>query len=1001
MNSIYKDIFKAVHEGKWLSIEYKNQEDKVTKYWVGIKNIDPVHKMLIVDGLHLSQYSLCELNIYIDSIKRSYVIEGSYCEINNIMVDDIRLNPHRYKNVFQNTANFKILSYLADCNKLDSTPYKCEYSLIQRFDRDCLVSENYKLNEGQFKDVVDNFQNKAVSSHTKNKLKQLCVNVMSINTKMGLYVLAFRRVNLDVRSRLLKADDEINICQEYTIDGKKQSIRQFLDADDYCLLDEFEKNQEIIKDKITSSNPQIAGVDDMPYMIAIGMDVIIDLEHEYEAIINMYGENNATVPIKAFFGDLIKHPERRKEYPIALLNKKVNIDQLLSINTAMKYPIAYIQGPPGTGKTNTIINTITTAFFNERTVLFASYNNHPIDSVFKTFQNIKYRDKIIPFPIIRLGNNEKVAESLDFIKDIYERTKTIDIFDKTLEKNKGDKVERTKKLTKLLKEHEQILELKERKETIEKLIDTYDQFTFQTDLQGRQLHEVEKLLKSLGEVTDEEAIKLISDDEDEFLKYLYYISAKYIKKLDEPKYKDLRDIVYLKDKEHKLKLFNQYLKDEEKLRMFIRIFPVCATTCISAHKLGEPKKYFDMVIIDEASQCNTAISLVPIIRGENLMLVGDPQQLNPVILLSERDNCIMKKKYSVANEYDYINNSIYKTFLACDAVSDEILLSYHYRCHEKIIEFNNKKYYNGKLNIKSSVSSKKPLVFIDVEDNNTDIKNTSPSEAKKIVEFVEQNRDKKIGIITPFVNQKKYIDDLLHEKGIDDITCGTVHAFQGDEKDVILFSMAVTDKTTLRSYDWLKNNKELINVATSRAKEQLAVFSSGKNLDRLHGNNPNDDLYDLAEYVKTNGEYRVAEKTASSRALGVKPYTTETEEAFLQNLKFALDNVLYNRRKCTLHKEVSISHVFQDNISGIDLFYSGRFDFVVYERVLGKKEIPILAIELDGKEHMENDAVIRRDEKKKEICKKHGFELIRIENSYARRYNYIKDILINYFEKGY
>ena len=59
---------------------------------------------------------------------------------------------------------------------------------------------------------------------------------------------------------------------------------------------------------------------------------------------------------------------------------------------------------------------------------------------------------------------------------------------------------------------------------------------------------------------------------------------------------------------------------------------------MSAHKLGEPKPLFDMTIIDEASQCNTAVSLVPIIRGENLMLVGDPQQLNPVVVLDEFTN---------------------------------------------------------------------------------------------------------------------------------------------------------------------------------------------------------------------------------------------------------------------------------------------------------------------------------------------------------------------------
>ena len=69
------------------------------------------------------------------------------------------------------------------------------------------------------------------------------------------------------------------------------------------------------------------------------------------------------MPIKAFFGDLLERPRKTAAYPIALLDKRINMDQLLAIHNAMKYPVAYIQGPPGTGKTNTIINTIVTAFF--------------------------------------------------------------------------------------------------------------------------------------------------------------------------------------------------------------------------------------------------------------------------------------------------------------------------------------------------------------------------------------------------------------------------------------------------------------------------------------------------------------------------------------------------------------------------------------------------------------------------------------------------------------
>ncbi|HWR62266.1 MAG TPA: AAA domain-containing protein, partial [Clostridia bacterium] len=306
-------------------------------------------------------------------------------------------------------------------------------------------------------------------------------------------------------------------------------------------------------------------------------------------------------------------------------------------------------------------------------------------------------------------------------------------------------------------------------------------------------------------------------------------------------------------------------------------------------------------------------------------------------------------------------------------------------------------YYNGKLNIKSSSVCEQPLVYMDMEGNRADYKNTSPLEAESIIEYVKKNRDKKIGVITPFANQNRYINGLLKENGLTDVTCGTVHAFQGDEKDVILFSLAVTEQTGTGTYEWLKCNKELINVATSRAKDRLIILSSSKNLDRLHKKDGDDDIYELVEYVKTKGTSAVTGRAAASRALGVKPYSTETEEAFLRSLNFALDNILYNNRKCTVHKEVSIAHVFQENTIHNDLFYSGRFDFVVYERTFGKQEIPILAIELDGKEHVENEVVRERDRKKSEICRQHGFELIRIENSYARRYNYIKSILTDYF----
>lgn len=995
MNLVCRDIFTAIHSGKWLSIEYKNNRDEVTRYWIGIKNINPIEKSIRAVGLHLGQYTTTELKIFIESILSSSVIDGSYFDVNQALLEDIKTNPVKYESIFHKVANLKILNYLVECNKLDSLPYKTDYALINHFDGEW--RGDYKLSEKQFMEIVKNFQYSAVKKNNNYCIKCLAVNVMSINTKQGLYVLAYKKLNLDVEERILRQEKEITICTEFSIDGNKQSIRKFLDAEDYELLEDFENNVELIKDKITMTNQHINGVDDMPYMLAIGMDIILDLNEEYKAIHKMYEEDKVTIPIKAFFGELLKHTIRRKDYPITLLSKQINIDQLLAIHNGMKYPLAYIQGPPGTGKTNTIVNTIITAFFNEKTVLFTSYNNHPIDGVFSKLSKMTYKKNyVIPFPMIRLGNDEKVLEALKYIKILYNRVKDITVYEGTLDKNKDNKIERTKRLSQLLKNHEEKLELIERKETIEKLLSTNNHISLHYELEGVQLARINERLKEIGEITNEEAIKLVMDDKEQFEKYLFYTAAKYVKRLKESRYEDLMNIVNLEDDGEKVKMFNGYIKNPENLKKLQKVFPIIATTAISAHKLGEPDVYFDMVIMDEASQGNIAMSLVPILRGNNLMLVGDPQQLNPVILLDEIANIKLRQTYNITDEYDYVKNSIYKTYLASDAVSGEILLSRHYRCHKDIISFNNKKYYNNKLIIETQSREKNPLVFVNVFNNTTNYKNTAPYEAEGIVEYAKLNKDKTIGVITPFVNQKQLIDEMLKENEITNVSCGTVHAFQGDEKDVILFSLSLTDKTSKATYGWLKNNKELINVATSRAKDKLVVFGSNSDLERLHDND-SDDLYELVNYIKTQGQFKVTPRETSSRALGIKPYSTETETAFFETLNHALDNVLNTNRKCIVRKEVPISHVFQDNMGYNDLFYTGRFDFVVYEK-RQQAEVPVLAIELDGREHMDDELVKERDRKKTAICRQHRFELIRVENSYARRYQHIKSILERYFK---
>lgn len=912
MNNITRSIFRAIHEGRWLSIEYKNQQTQQTKYWVAIRGLNPRTRTLNVDGLHLGKLSVQALDhISIDRIQTAEVVDGSWCPVNQTLIDDIRDNPGRYAALFDNAANLRVLDYLAACNRLDATPYQSNYSLIHQIDADCFADykeDTLELTDDQFRELVGRFQRRVEDRHrnaARPSLPTLGLNLISIDTRQGLYVLAYRPLRLDVKKRALRA----------------------------------------------------------------------------------------------FFGEMTAKPRRRKSYPLALLNNKVNLDQLLAINNAMRYPLAYVQGPPGTGKTNTIVNTLTTAFFNERTVLFSSYNNHPIDGVVEKLQAVTYHGQTVPFPILRLGNNEKTAEALRTIDQLFEQCKKIPVPERLLDKNHADRTARAKQLTALLERYERILDLRERRETIRRLLDARGQMNFQYELQAGQLPQVDRELAAYGSIDSADALALLDRNEDELLRYLYYTSARCIRRLEEPKYNDLMSIVHSPDTDkERVTQFNKYISEPENLKKLLRVFPIVATTCISAHRLGDPEPSFDMVIMDEASQCSTAMSLVPILRGASLMLVGDPQQLSPVILLDPADNRTLRRRYGVTQEYDYIENSIYKCFLACDAVSDETLLSYHYRCSPKIIEFNNRKYYNHKLHIASRETDPTPLVYVDVPNDTTDEKNTAPQEVRRIEAYLTAHPDKQVGIITPFAKQRAAIEAMLRAKHFENAACGTVHAFQGDEKDVVIFSLALTDQTRPRTYDWLKTNKELINVATSRAREQLVILSNQAALDRLHADSTDDDIYELVQYVRKNGQSEVTEKPAASRALGIKPYSTKTEDAFLENLNHALDNAFLDGSRCTVRKEVPIAQVFEDNPGCADLFYTGRFDFVVYQRE-GRRLMPILAIELDGREHRDDPAVQRRDRKKDQICREHGFELIRVENSYARRYNYIKSILINYFRK--
>ncbi|MDE8735264.1 DNA helicase, partial [Eubacteriales bacterium DFI.9.88] len=124
------------------------------------------------------------------------------------------------------------LNYLADCSRLDSTPYRSVYALVEGLDGEGVQEGVYQLSDQQYKDIINQFQRRTIRDRQQKKprkrILQIRMNLLSVPVRKGLYVLAYRKMNFDVIRRRLIAEEEATICREFTIDGEKQSIRRFL-----------------------------------------------------------------------------------------------------------------------------------------------------------------------------------------------------------------------------------------------------------------------------------------------------------------------------------------------------------------------------------------------------------------------------------------------------------------------------------------------------------------------------------------------------------------------------------------------------------------------------------------------------------------------------------------------------------------------------------------------------------------------------------------------------
>ncbi|RDI22881.1 caspase, EACC1-associated type [Lentzea flaviverrucosa] len=263
-----------------------------------------------------------------------------------------------------------------------------------------------------------------------------------------------------------------------------------------------------------------------------------------------------------------------------------------------------------------------------------------------------------------------------------------------------------------------------------------------------------------------------------------------------------------------------------------------AVTALSARRFPMDPGLFDLVVIDEASQCLVPYVLPLLFRAKRALVIGDPLQLPPVVTVAPEVEAAARRAAKVRAAWLEERRMAFhrhSTFHACQrAMPMTFMLSEHFRCHPQIAEISNHRFYGSKLTVLTNVSQQKRMddravVWVDVKGKAERLGSGSwvnPAEAAKTRSCVEHllkmlPEDATVGVVTPFKGQEERISRWF--TGNERVRVGTVHTFQGGERDAIVLSLVAADGMRQGSIAWLERQLFLWNVAITRARSHLIV----------------------------------------------------------------------------------------------------------------------------------------------------------------------------------
>jgi len=268
--------------------------------------------------------------------------------------------------------------------------------------------------------------------------------------------------------------------------------------------------------------------------------------------------------------------------------------------------------------------------------------------------------------------------------------------------------------------------------------------------------------------------------------------------------------------------------------------------------LGTPKRIplhdglFDLVIFDEASQCDIATAIPLFARAKRAVVVGDDLQLSFIPQLSQpQDRNLMQAQGLPVARMGRFAQSRRSLFDFASRTPDavRITLRHQYRSAGPIVDYISSTFYGGVLETsydpKSLVipkNAKPGLAWEDVPAPAvTPNGNVNPAEVAAIVRhlkklLIDEAYAGSIGVVTPFRAQVMELENAIGrqipetKRVAAELKVGTVDGFQGQERDLILFSPCIGPRSPQSGLTFFQRDKRRLNVAISRARAVAMIF---------------------------------------------------------------------------------------------------------------------------------------------------------------------------------